>query len=209
MPIKAVMFDVFGTIARIKNRTDPYRALMHRARLRRADFAKIVMSREIGILQAASLFNCNLSNEELCAIEVDLLSELSSIDLYDDAAETMRSLRREGYKIGLCSNLALPYVQPMKSLLPFDLDACAWSCSVGYIKPEHGIYAEVCYQLRCQPGEILFVGDSIDADVIGPSAFGMKSVLLDRMGRQDARGSISRLSQVSAYLDILKMPPIL
>ena len=91
----------------------------------------------------------------------------------------MAKLRGAGHKIAVCSNLAFEYCATVRQLLP-TIDEFVFSCEVGTAKPQPEIYAEACQRLRCQPKDVLFIGDSKRADFEGPLAFGMCARLIDR-----------------------------
>ena len=89
-------------------------------------------------------------------------------------------LRDRGLKLALCSNLAEPYAAPILAQLGTPLDCYAWSFDVGAIKPDPRIYAYVLQQLGCAAEEVLFVGDSVEADLAGPTQVGMQALLLEQ-----------------------------
>lgn len=89
-------------------------------------------------------------------------------------------LRERGLKLALCSNLADPYAAPILAQLGLPLDCYAWSFQVGAIKPDPRIYAYVLRQLGCTAEEVLFVGDSVEADLAGPASIGMRVQLIQR-----------------------------
>ncbi|KRA74490.1 hypothetical protein ASD78_13585 [Lysobacter sp. Root667] len=207
MTIRAVVFDVYGTLVRIGERRAPYRALLARmeaaGRARQAGDAAVIMSRDLDLVGAAALLGADLSAPELAALERDLQAELASVRLFPDSLTVLQALAARGLKLGLCSNLAAPYAAPVLRLLPA-LDAYAWSFEVGAIKPEPAIYAHVCRQLGCEPGQVLMVGDTPEADLHGPRRYGMRSLLLRREGPRagDVAGdTISDLGGVLAALD--------
>ena len=184
MPIKAVAFDVFGTLVRIERPTRPFRKLVRMlhegGRRRQRDDGSRAMSHPIDLRQAASMFGGIISEEALNVLEADLRDELQSIKLFADAGPTLTALKQRGVKIAPCSNLAAPYGPPVLQLLPIQPDFCAWSYEAGAVKPEPGIYHYLCNGLGCRPDEVLMVGDTIDADMKGPRAFGMHGYHLDR-----------------------------
>lgn len=208
MTIKAVVFDVYGTLVRIGERRAPFRALLTQlqaqGRPRQAGDAAWVMSREYDLAGAAASLGAALPASELAALERDLRAELDSVSLYAESSAVLQALAARGLKLGLCSNLAAPYAAPVLRLLPFALDAYAWSFEVGAIKPDPAIYAEVCRRLECRPAEVLFVGDTPEADLHGPRRYGMRSLLLRRDGPREgdaAADTIADLSGVLAALD--------
>lgn len=111
--IEAVIFDVYGTLLQIGERRRPFRKLLEQARSQgrqpRTDDARTLMTRNVGLAGAASLFGTQLNNDELAALELDLYAELTSVSPYDDALRTLERLKRAGLKVALCSNLATPY----------------------------------------------------------------------------------------------------
>ncbi len=51
-------------------------------------------------------------------------------------------------------------------------------------KPQKSFYLRILEELRCDPSEALFVGDSLDDDVWGPQSVGMKTVWINRKGQR-------------------------
>jgi FMN phosphatase YigB (HAD superfamily) len=202
--IRAVVLDVFGTIAMINDKRWTYARLMRLAGRQGlpccGDFN--VMTNDIGLLEAARLLGVELAPEVLAELECDLNSELASISLFSDVLPTLRALRHAGYKIALCSNLAAPYAEPVNRLLPFELDAYAWSFGVGATKPDPMMYETVCDALQCPPRHILMVGDTMDADYYGPRSFGMQARHLARAGNSPVHESISSLESILNILEL-------
>ena len=57
------------------------------------------------------------------------------------------------------------------------VDAVVLSCEVGVRKPDPRFYAAVAEALGTGPADVLFVGDSMRDDVLGPAAWGMQGCL--------------------------------
>lgn len=194
-PIRAVVFDVFGTLVAIQNPRRPYLKLMRwlreQGRRPRADDSTRLMCESVGLAGAARMFGFDVPASILTPWEQELAAELAGITLFDDVIPTLVALRERGLKLGLCSNAAQPYAAPVLAQLPFLLDVYAWSFSVGAIKPDERIYRYLCDTLACSPHEILFIGDTLEADVLGPTRFGMQARLLVRELKVSERGSIA------------------
>jgi len=109
---------------------------------------------------------------------------------------TLLELRKAGFKIAVYSNLARPYAAPVMALLPVTLDACIWSFEVRAIKPEPIIYSSVSDALNIAPSKILFVGDTLLADYIGPQSIGMRSVHLNRKNTPSTNSTINSLAEL-------------
>jgi HAD superfamily hydrolase (TIGR01549 family) len=178
------VFDVYGTIAHINDKRSPFAGLLalgqQRGRPKTDEDARTLMGHSLGLRDAAALLQIDLETGELEKLERDLGREVESVTLYPDAVPVIRALQARGIKIALCSNLAAPYASPIKALLPMPLDYYGWSFELGLIKPDRRIYEHVCDALACAPHKVLMVGDTRTADVDGPSAIGMQSMLLDR-----------------------------
>lgn len=133
-----------------------------------------------------------MDGADIAVLELELQEEVASIDLFPEVGNSLAALNNAGFKIAVCSNLAKPYAAPIKKLLPA-LDAYAWSFEIGAIKPDPKIYREVAAMLQLEPYEILFVGDSIEADYLGPKRVGMHSLHLVRNGGAKAGQAITDL----------------
>lgn len=204
--IKAVAFDVFGTLVEIHDKRRPYRELLNRiaslGHPTTADVRSMVMSNNVGLCGVAEMFGITPGMPVLAKLELDLYAELASIKIYDDVEGTLKALRNAGYKIGICSNLAAPYAAPIKLLLPFELDFYAWSFESGAVKPQPRIYEFLCNGLRCRPEEVLMVGDTFDADYIGPKKFGMHGYHLVRQSNPSVSESIASLGELLQLLPV-------
>lgn len=179
-----IIFDVFGTLVKIGERRSPYRKLMRylkqAGRTPQADDAATIMSVDLHDFESMSaLFGQHIPQQLLQELNQDLAQEIKSIALYEDTLPTLQHLQHAGFRVGLCSNLAAPYGAPVSALLP-PLDVYAWSYAVGAIKPDGRIYQYLLDQLSCNAEDILFIGDTLLADVEGPTAFGMSVKLIDR-----------------------------
>lgn len=203
--IRAVAFDVYGTLVRIHDPRRPYRKLLsllqEMGRAPRPDDGALLMSRAATLSETSALLGMPLSSAELAGLEEDLAAELSSVRLFDDALPALEALRASGVRVGLCSNLALPYAAPVVRLLP-SVDAYVWSFTVGAVKPDPLIYASLCSALDSPPGGVLMVGDTLAADYEGPRKFGMKACHLVRKGTSLATFQISGLTELTGLLGL-------
>lgn len=202
--VDAVVFDVYGTLVEITDKRAPFRRLLRigeqQGRAVSVADAATLMSAPLNLHAAAAQLSIVLAPEQLAQLEADLHSEIASIRLFPDTAPTLQALRARGIKLGLCSNLAADYADPIMQLLPLQLDAYTWSFEAGAIKPDPVIYQQACAALGCAPERVLMVGDTPAADVDGPRAAGMQSILLDRKQR---RAGADSLPSLAALLDRL------
>ncbi len=194
-PIRAVLFDVYGTLMYIEKPTRPYRQLLDIASaqqptISREKGARDLMSESRELSDVVELYGLALSSSQLLGLERNLTEELSSIALFPEVPRVLRILRERGYRLGVCSNLAAPYVAPAERLLGEMIDVAIWSCEVGAMKPEPAIYEIAAVRLKVLPAEILMIGDSYQADVEGAHSFGLPALHLDR---KNMRGDLVTL----------------
>lgn len=182
-PYKAVAFDVFGTLIEIKNSQSPYKKMMkwlkQQGRKPQPNDAAMIMSLDGNFETIASYFGYQLPAPLLAEMNNDLQHDLKYMRAFDDSIPMLLELRKLGYKLAVCSNAATPYGERVQHLLP-PLDAYAWSFKVGANKPDPTIYRYFLNQLKCQPNEVLFIGDTQLADVDGPKKLGMSAQIIHR-----------------------------
>lgn len=218
--VRGVVFDAFGTLVEIGERRRPYLRLMKLAaaagRRPQPDDAAKMMSMNCDIFGVADWLGVEVSDALRAEIEADLAAELGSIALFSDALPVIDYLRSQGIKVAVCSNLAQPYAAPVKALLP-EMDVYVWSFEVGAVKPDHrlcrdiafgtaepamAMYKAACEKLGLPPEQILMVGDTLAADVLGPRKFGINARHLARHGGSpDAGAVVSLLDLFSAAIE--------
>ncbi|WKT74799.1 MULTISPECIES: HAD family hydrolase [Acinetobacter] len=185
---KVIIFDAFGTLVKIGTSRSPYRKLMKwlkdNGRKPSTKDASVIMSNPVDIAQLAMLFGKNIPTQLLHEINDDLLFELSTIELYKDTTSTLQILKEHGFKIALCSNVAMPYGKQLKKLLPNVFDALFLSYEIGAIKPEDNIYEVIKTHFSCEMSEMLFIGDHPVLDVEKPISLGMDARLIQRHNKQ-------------------------
>ncbi len=201
---RAILFDIYGTLLEIGRPTHPYKRLLRWAQAQGAGAGNgfspsvVVMSRQMTLIETAQWLNLSLSADQKRELARDLALELDSIRLFPEVPVVLSSLRDCGYRLGVCSNLATPYVAPARQLLKPFIDAAIWSCEVGLVKPDPEIYRMAARQLGVPVAAVLMVGDTHRTDVAGPQAAGLKALLLDR--RQISPASGDSLPSLEALL---------
>ncbi len=195
IPRKAVIFDLYGTLLYIKEKTNPYYRLFKKWKvdLRKAKDSALTKNWE-NLQELAKEWGGNQSvNLEL--YQKDLEAELASTQLYCETKEVLEELRNRGIKIGVISNLASPYRKPFFDLgLDQLVDHYIFSCDVGVKKPSPEIYQLMIDKWSFSPAEILMVGDSPKCDFLGPKSLGINAILLQR--ERTKPSSISSLEKI-------------
>lgn len=207
--IQAVCFDAFGTLVEITDKRGPFRALLSEDP--KGQRATDAMLSPLGLRDLARELAIEIGEVRLRELELDLAAECRSVRPRPGMDLIWSSLRRAGVKIGICSNLALPYAEPLLGEIPGITDALVFSFEVGLAKPQPEIFHLVCKQLGIPAEQILFVGDSLDADVLGPQAIGMHAMTIGSFQAALGQGADHHLSTneqvqppVRKLLDLLR-----
>ena len=100
-------------------------------------------------------------------------------DLYPDARPCLEELRRRGYRVAIAGNQSAETAEVVRSFdLPVDLDTN--SGELGAEKPSPEFYRRLAEALDAAPGEMAYVGDRVDNDVLPALAAGMVAVFIRR-----------------------------
>jgi putative hydrolase of the HAD superfamily len=125
------------------------------------------------------------------ADEVDLLLgriQLRFLTQFNDVDQTLAELRERGMFMGIVTNGAgddHPDSQRSKAEylgLPSRVDVFFVSDEIGHRKPDARAFLPALTAAGCSPDEILYVGDSLENDIVGANRAGMVSVLIHRSG---------------------------
>lgn len=103
-------------------------------------------------------------------------------ELYDDALPVLDVLRAAGLRIGLLSNSARD-LDVFVAHHGLAVDAVLTSGAHGKTKPHETIFRRMLELLDVAAAEAVMVGDTIEDDVEGALAVGMRAVLVDRERR--------------------------
>jgi putative hydrolase of the HAD superfamily len=107
-------------------------------------------------------------------------------ELFEDAIPVLEELRRYELKLGLVSNTARD-LDEFVGHHGLDVDAVLSSRAHGKTKPHETIFRAMLERLDVEPVGAAMVGDSLEDDVEGARAVGMRAFLLDRDGRYPDR----------------------
>jgi FMN phosphatase YigB (HAD superfamily) len=97
-------------------------------------------------------------------------------ELYPDAVPCLRTLRERGLLVGAAGNMAILHEELVRS----HVDYVASSERFGVQKPAPEFFARVAGDVGRSTGEIAYVGDRVDNDVVPALAAGMTAVHIRR-----------------------------
>ncbi|MEV4294342.1 HAD family hydrolase [Microbispora rosea] len=100
-------------------------------------------------------------------------------DLYPDVRPGLAALREAGYDLVVAGNQP---PQAYDALVAMDLpvDGIHTSAGWGVEKPDPAFFAKVAAVCGHEPGQVLYVGDRLDNDVLPAARAGMRTALLRR-----------------------------
>jgi HAD superfamily hydrolase (TIGR01549 family) len=115
-----------------------------------------------------------------CAREIEQGWEVSeNFELFEDALPVLDELRAAQLRIGLVSNGIRDLAQ-FVTHHRLDVDAIVDSRTHGRVKPHPTIFQAALERLGVDAAEAAMVGDSLEEDIEGARALGMRAILIDR-----------------------------
>jgi putative hydrolase of the HAD superfamily len=114
-------------------------------------------------------------------------------ELYEDAQPTLAAVRARGLRVGLLSNTARDLDEFVRHH-GLEVDAVLTSRTHGKTKPHETIFRRMLELLAVEPDEAVMIGDTLEDDVKGARAVGMRAVLVDREGRYPGEERIAGLA---------------
>jgi HAD superfamily hydrolase (TIGR01549 family) len=118
-----------------------------------------------------------------CAKEIEQGWEVAeNFELFEDALPALEELRASALRIGLVSN-GIRDLTAFVAHHRLDVDAIVDSRSHGRVKPHPTIFQAALELLGVAPTQAVMIGDSLEEDVEGARALGMRAILVDRDDR--------------------------
>ncbi len=206
-PLRAVVFDVDFTIAEPGPDLGPegYRRVGERYGLtldprrhddaRRAALATLERhpeldhDEELWVLFTERIIQGmgGVGDTHAAAVEMTRAWEHAAhFELYPDVLAAFDELSGRGLKVGLLSNTARD-LDVFVAHHGLRVDALLTSRVHGKTKPHESIFLEVLALLEVAAAEAVMVGDSVEDDIDGAQAVGMRALLVDRERRYPDR----------------------
>jgi putative hydrolase of the HAD superfamily len=133
----------------------------------------------------------------------------SSYSLGASTHALLEALRARGLKLAIVSNTASPewLLRPVleQQGLVERVDAIVLSSEVGKRKPHPAIFERALAEVGVRPDEALFVGDRLDADVVGASNVGMRTVQALWFRADDVDVQVEPDFQAFTQMDVLNV----
>jgi HAD superfamily hydrolase (TIGR01549 family) len=196
--IKAVLFDLYGTLAYVENpatETEISEYLFSKGyevspqQLKAAwTFVSFVDYPKYGYKNWRSYFSKIFwrlkvkVNEETLHTIVGLL-ESRQYQLYPDAAEAVIKAKESGFKTAIVTTIASFQFKRAFQLIRNYLDFIMTGYEAGCDKTNPKMYRKVLEILNVRPEEAVMIGDDVSIDIILPKKLGIHAILLSREGK--------------------------
>jgi putative hydrolase of the HAD superfamily len=129
--------------------------------------------------------------------------------LADSTHALLEALRARGLKLALVSNTASPkwLLQPMleRQGIAERVDAIVLSSEVGKRKPHPAIFERALSELDVDASVALFVGDRLEADVLGAARIGMKTIQAVWFRADEGPAGVEPDYQAFTQMDVLNV----
>ena len=226
MPTRAVLFDVDFTLCRPGPELSPDRyariAARHGITLDIAGYddareaAVLNLKRHPELLHDESIWHrfteeifVRMGGPETiadeCATEIEAAWGMSeNLELYEDVLPVLEDLRRSQLQIAVVSN-GIRDLTEFVAHHRLDVDAIVDSRSHGRVKPHPTIFQSALERLAVSAEDAVMVGDSIEEDIEGARALGMRAILVDREDRHpEVRERLTDLYGLPAALGLAR-----
>ena len=186
MKIRAVLFDVYGTL--LKSRADG----VHPDPVLRAEIARVHAESphpfpEVDIREIHSALHPEMSATEIEELALRHERKVNPLSAMPGAREALEGLAAMGLKLGLVSNAQFYTVPVIEENLEASLgelgigcDLCWFSYVVRRAKPDSWLFEaarEALVEMGVEAGEVLYVGNDVHNDIDPARTTGFRSVL--------------------------------
>jgi putative hydrolase of the HAD superfamily len=201
VPVRAVLLDALGTLVRLE---PPAPRLREELRRRGVDVDEATAARGMAG-EIAYYLEHHMEGRDSASLErlrdrcADALADALAVpglsgpdvrgplldslrfSVFPDVVPALRELRGRGLRLVVASNWDCSLAGRLEEAgLMGLLDGAVSSAVVGQAKPASAVFLAALRLARVGPSEALHVGDSLDGDVEGARAAGLRAVLLAR-----------------------------
>ena len=198
--MRAIIFDAFGTLFKvtsggsaktiIKHITDCGIAVDEKAFLEEwksyyknhtLDNCKFMTERDIFITRIQMFYDRYHVNRNAETDADSLLAEAFKREAYPESKTVLNELMKD-YLVFIGSNTDNDVLESVMQRNSVTVHKVYTSEDLKCYKPASHFFTQILDDNGLSPNEVLFVGDSITDDILGPKAIGIKTVWLDRNG---------------------------
>lgn len=125
---------------------------------------------------------------------------------FPEAADTLSALRKK-YQVLIASNTDNDVLDQVMTRNRIAADGIYTSENLKCYKPNPDFYRKILDDIGLSPREVLFVGDSVRDDILGPKILGISAVWVNRNRKTEDFGQIGTISDLRELLEITKKSP--
>ncbi|HUK55312.1 MAG TPA: HAD-IA family hydrolase [Nitrospiria bacterium] len=126
-------------------------------------------------------------------------------ELYPETREALHDLKKAGFILGVISNFDSRILTVCTDLGIFEyLDSIRVSSREGAVKPDPQIFLKALRHHHLLPREAVHIGDSLEDDVKGAAAAGLKPIYLGRGRHPDVPGGVISIGNLTEILSLVK-----
>ena len=204
MPIRAVVFDVGGTLV------DETRFYEDWADWLGADRKEFLSTWEslVGEGQDHRLLFERFSPDKDLDILIRAREEAGDPprflpgDLYPKARGCLDGLKEAGYIIGVAGNQGM-FKTDLANELGLEVDVSRAGDAWEFEKPDPRFFERIVKECRCGAEEIVYVGDRVDNDILPAKKTGLRTVLITTGPWGQAHAKWSEASEADAVIESL------
>jgi putative hydrolase of the HAD superfamily len=203
--IKAVIFD-YGNVISAQQEIGVQREMEKLTGAPASLFTSVYATHRAefdrGTITGAQMYAMLLKDAGYEALSQDtaLMQKIASIDMSSwrrinpEVVEWCLSLKKQGYKLGILSNMPHEFLTMYESEIPpfVEADYACFSCRVKLIKPEEAIYRDALRGLGVVPHEAVFF-DDMQVNIDAANKLGINGVLWT--GLEDAKRALNILTR--------------
>lgn len=139
-----------------------------------------------------------LSSQLGFEVPPDVLVDAISFNPFPEAVEALAGLRERGLKLICVSNWDISLGEVLQRCgLADSLDGVVCSAEVGVSKPDPAVFERALELAGTTADRALHVGDTVEEDVAGAKAAGIRALHIDRDG---GNGDIASLTEIAAHV---------
>lgn len=210
--VKAVFFDFWGTL--VENGTySPLKQSFSILRVRMPfgqfaeQFERVLMTKKYEDQTTAFTAVCAAFNVRPIPIVIEKLIGVWNKNrllatIYPDTIDTLKALKEKKVKLALISNAPTNSVEPVLERFQLNelFDGVFLSHDNEKLKTE-GLFEIALKKLKLKKENVISVGDTLETDIKGAEAAGIKAYLLDRKGRREYANKIITLTEIIKIVD--------
>lgn len=127
--------------------------------------------------------------------------------VFPEVLDVLNHLSRAGQRMAVLSNWSPLLETTLRALGIHDyFEAVICSSIVGHAKPDPLIFHAALSVLNVQPTATLYVGDQLEADILGAQSVGMPAVLLDRSNERNSRDLPDSVHVIPSLIALTSRP---